>query len=74
MTRIIYVPFDQLNSEHGAMKIANLDNDQIVLIESQRMIAGRKWHKQRLQFLISSARPEGLEPPTDRVETCCSIR
>lgn len=56
MTRIIYIPFDQLNSEHGAMKIANRDSDQIVLIESQRMIAGRKWHKQRLQFLISSAR------------------
>jgi deoxyribodipyrimidine photolyase-related protein len=56
MTRIIYIPFDQLNVEFGAMQIANRDTDHIVLIESQRMVEGRKWHKQRLQFLISSAR------------------
>jgi len=56
MTRLIYIPFDQLNVEHGSMKIANRDTDHIVLIESQRMVEGRKWHKQRLQFLISSAR------------------
>jgi len=56
MSRIIYIPFDQLNVDYGAMKIAVKEIDQIVLIESQRMINGRKWHKQRLQFLISSAR------------------
>ena len=56
MSRIIYIPFDQLNIEYGAMKIANRDTDHIVLVESQRMVEGRKWHKQRLQFLISSAR------------------
>jgi len=38
------------------MKVAVKETDQIVLIESARMITGRKWHKQRLQFLISSAR------------------
>ena len=56
MSRIIYIPFDQLNVDYGAMKVAAKEVDQIVLIESQRMITGRKWHKQRLQFLISSAR------------------
>jgi len=56
MSRIIYIPFDQLNVERGSMKLADKETDQIVLIESQRMITGRKWHKQRLQFLISSAR------------------
>ena len=56
MTRIIYVAFDQLNVERGAMKSADKATDHIVLVESQRMITGRKWHKQRLQFLISSAR------------------
>ena len=25
-------------------------------------------------FLATLVRPEGIEPPTDRVETCCSIR
>jgi len=56
MTRIIYVPFDQLNVEYGAIKNADPSTDRIVLIESQRMLNGRKWHKQRLQFLVSSAR------------------
>ena len=56
MSRIIDIPFDQLNVDYGAMKDAIKATDQIVLIESQRMITGRKWHKQRLQFLISSAR------------------
>ena len=38
------------------MKHATKADDQIVLVESQRMLTGRKWHKQRLQFLVSSAR------------------
>ena len=56
MSKIIYVAFDQLNRNYGALKDADKSADQIVLVESQRMISGRKWHKQRLQFLISSAR------------------
>jgi len=56
MSKIIYVGFDQLNQNYGALKLADKSKDQIVLVESQRMIAGRSWHKQRLQFLISSAR------------------
>lgn len=61
MTRLIYIPFDQLNVGRGAMKIAKRESDVIVLVESQRMLTGRKWHKQRLQFLISSARHFGAE-------------
>ena len=56
MSRIIYVPFDQLHRDYGAMKVATQDGDHIVLVESQRMVTGRGWHRQRLQFLISSAR------------------
>ena len=65
MTRIIYIPFDQLNVEHGAMKVANKTSDQIVLVESQRMITGRRWHKQRLFFLMSSARHFAAELKSD---------
>lgn len=65
MSRLIYVPFDQLNVERGALKIANKASDHIVLVESQRMIIGRAWHKQRLQFLISSARHFADELTTD---------
>ncbi|MSW38354.1 MAG: deoxyribodipyrimidine photolyase, partial [Actinobacteria bacterium] len=56
MARILYVPFDQLNVSAGVMKIADKSSDHIVLVESQRMLTDRKWHKQRLHFLISSAR------------------
>jgi deoxyribodipyrimidine photolyase-related protein len=56
MNKLIYVPFDQLNQQYGALKTADPKSDHIVLIESQRMLSGRSWHKQRLQFLVSSAR------------------
>lgn len=56
MNRIIYIAFDQLNANCGALKLADKASDHVVLVESQRMLTGRKWHKQRLQFLISSAR------------------
>lgn len=56
MSKIIYVPFDQLNLNYGALKVADKESDVVALVESQRMVSGRTWHKQRLQFLISSAR------------------
>ena len=56
MKRIIYIPFDHLNQEYGALKNANPKEDVIALVESARMTTGRNWHKERLFFLISSAR------------------
>ena len=56
MKRIIYIPFDHLNRNYGALKTANPSEDLIVLVESTRMTTGRPWHKERLFFLISSAR------------------
>ena len=56
MKRIIYIPFDHLNRKFGALKNANPREDLIVLVESARMTTGRPWHKERLFFLISSAR------------------
>jgi deoxyribodipyrimidine photolyase-related protein len=54
--RLIYIAFDNLHQGYGALRDANPDKDSIVLVESQRMITGGKWHFQRLFFLISSAR------------------
>ena len=54
--RILYIPFDHLNLTYGVLKDADPKNDHIVLIESARMTSGRPWHKERLFFLISSAR------------------
>ena len=56
MKRIIYIPFDHLNRNYGALKTANPSEDLIVLVESARMTTGRPWHKERLFVLISSAR------------------
>ena len=56
MKRIIFVQFDQLNRNFGALKFSDPASDLVVLIESDRMRTGRKWHKQRLHFLASSAR------------------
>jgi deoxyribodipyrimidine photolyase-related protein len=56
MKRIIYIPFDHLNQKYGALKNANPREDVIALVESARMTTGRNWHKERLFFLISSAR------------------
>ncbi|MEY4320876.1 MAG: hypothetical protein RLZZ471_817 [Actinomycetota bacterium] len=54
--RIIYVAFDKLNRNRGALAQAKPGEDAIVLVESERMVTGRNWHKERLYFLISSAR------------------
>jgi deoxyribodipyrimidine photolyase-related protein len=54
--RILYIPFDHLNLKFGVLKDADPKMDHIVLIESARMTSGRPWHKERLFFLISSAR------------------
>ena len=55
MNRIIYVGFDQLNTEYGALKESDPKSDLIVLVESDRMVTGSNWNKVRLYFLISSA-------------------
>ena len=55
-TRIIYVAHDHLNRDRGALHTANMATDVIVLVESARMTTGRNWHKERLFFLVSSAR------------------
>jgi deoxyribodipyrimidine photolyase-related protein len=56
MKRGIYVAFDQLHRNYGALKNADPKKDLIILVESQRMLTSRKWHFQRLWFMISAAR------------------
>ena len=56
MKRILYIPFDHLHRNYGALKDADPKEDVIAFVESARMTTGRNWHKERLFFLISSAR------------------
>ena len=70
MKRIIYIPFDHLHRKFGALKDADPKANLIVLVESARMTTGRNWHKERLFFLISSARhfAKSLEDEGFKVE------
>ena len=54
--RILYVAHDHLNQDYGVLREANPKKDVIVLVESERMVSGKDWHKERLFFLLSSAR------------------
>ena len=54
--RIIYIPFDQLHRNYGALKSANKEDDLIVFVESERMVDPKRFHPLRLFFLVSSAR------------------
>ena len=54
--RVIYLAFDNLNRNYGALKDANPETDLILFVESYRMLRSQVWHFQRLYFLISSAR------------------
>ena len=56
MKRILYIPFDHLHRNYGALKAADPKHDVIAFVESARMTTGRNWHKERMFFLISSAR------------------
>jgi deoxyribodipyrimidine photolyase-related protein len=66
LKQIIYIPFDHLHRNFGALKEADPATDLIVMVESARMTTGRNWHQERLFFLISSARhfAQSLEPTT----------
>ena len=63
--RILYVPFDHLNRSRGVLKTVNHETDQIVLVQSERMLTGRPWHPERLFFLVSSARHFAAELEQD---------
>jgi deoxyribodipyrimidine photolyase-related protein len=54
--RILYIPHDHLNASFGVLRDADPAADAVVLVESARMVTGRHWHKERLFFLLSSAR------------------
>ena len=56
MKQIIYIPFDHLHRNYGALKGASPTTALVAMVESSRMTTGRAWHPERLHFLISSAR------------------
>ena len=71
MKRILYVAHDHLNLTHGVLKDLDRANDVVVLVESERMTTGRPWHKERLFFLLSSARHFAAELAAGGVTVEC---
>lgn len=53
---IRFIAFDQLWHQSAILRNADKNRDLIVLIESQEKLRGKRWHIQRLFFLISAAR------------------
>jgi deoxyribodipyrimidine photolyase-related protein len=53
--RVILVPYDQLSLTKGVMRGADPSADHILMIASERMLASRTWHAQRLHLLLSAA-------------------
>ena len=56
ISRILFIAFDQLSPECGVFKEIDAKNDLILFVESEEILQSRRWHLQRIFFLISSAR------------------
>ena len=53
---LIYLAHDNLHRDKGALIGADPERDEILFVESQRMLKAARWHRQRLFFLLSAAR------------------
>lgn len=56
MKRILYIPFDHLHRDYGVLRDADPASDVVVLVESERMVRGDRWHPERIFFMVSAAR------------------
>ena len=54
--RTIWVFGDQLNTEIGALASADPDRDTVLMIESESTLTLRRFHRQRLHFVLASMR------------------
>ena len=66
--RTILVLADQLGRHVGPLSRLDPDVDAVLLIESERKIAQRPWHRQRLHALLSGLRHLAAELEADGVE------
>ncbi|MBT8198080.1 MAG: cryptochrome/photolyase family protein [Acidimicrobiia bacterium] len=60
-SRTIWVLGDQLNRDIGALATADPSRDRVLLIESDALLSGQPYHRQRLHFVIASMRRFGGE-------------
>jgi deoxyribodipyrimidine photolyase-related protein len=55
VSRLLYLAYDQLHRAHGVLANADPSVDEVIMIESASMLGSRRWHAQRLHFLLASA-------------------
>ena len=55
MSRLLFIPYDQLGLSSGVMRDADPSSDEIVMIESRSMLTSRTWQASRLHLLMSAA-------------------
>lgn len=53
---LIYLAHDNLNRRKGALREADPQSHEIVMVESERMLNSARWHRQRIFFMLSAAR------------------
>ena len=56
ISTVRFIAFDQLGRESAIIRSIDKARDLILLVESDEILRGKRWHIQRLFFLISSAR------------------
>jgi deoxyribodipyrimidine photolyase-related protein len=54
--RTIWVLGDQLNRDIGALAAADPESARVLMVESRRMIEGRRYHRQRLHLVLTAMR------------------
>ena len=72
----VWVFGDQLNRQRGALAGRNPGEGRVLLVESDTLVASRRWHRQRLHLVLSAMahfadelRAEGFEVDLRRAST-----
>lgn len=52
----VWVLGDQLHRELGALRNATPDSHRVLMIESRTKLTGKRWHRQRVHFVVASMR------------------
>jgi deoxyribodipyrimidine photolyase-related protein len=67
MTKRAHIPVsvlilgDQLDHEHPALVRAQAAQTRVLMIESEALLSGRRWHRQRLHLVLSAMRHYAAE-------------
>ena len=73
MSQLIYIPFDHLHRNFGALREAKFKEDVIAFVESARMTTGRPWHPQRTAKDANTTRNFASEMMPVHLQLCIGI-